>query len=514
MKKVNSFYGIIYKYTNKINGKVYIGQTTNEKSRISNHKKARVDKDCKRFHYAVKKYGYDSFTYEVLFNISCSNRQDLINTLNIKESVAIKFFKSSDPNFGYNLTLGGSGRSGYHLSEETKQHLSKLNKGKKLPPRRKDWCENLSRSQKGKKRPPQSKESIEKRIAKIRGLKRTPDQIARMRAGRKTPYTTNPFWLHTSEIRKKVSIARKGMKFSDEHRKNLSKSHIGHIPTTTKEVNMYSLDGKYIKSFSSLANAASEIGSSYSLISACCNYKINSGGGYMWRECSDIFPKGIDILPYTPPADTHSRPVEKLEFSGNILETFESAQAASYSIGRSRTYFNTLLSKFDIVEEGGYFWRYKGTTSLPKEALNVHNPCRKVSKYSLDGKYIETFASLQEASKSAGYKTTTNIFASCKSNLESPSSKAAAGYLWFYTDSVDITEDVPEYISKPRKDSVAVIKMDMSENVLETFASCKIASEAMGVTDSLIPRMCNRSYPNLAKWRGFLWKLSKYKNRK
>ena len=51
IKKVNLFYGIIYKYTNKINGKIYIGQTINEVRRKGEHKAAKEDS---YFHKAIK----------------------------------------------------------------------------------------------------------------------------------------------------------------------------------------------------------------------------------------------------------------------------------------------------------------------------------------------------------------------------------------------------------------------------------------------------------------------------
>ena len=47
-------YGIIYKYTNKINKKVYIGQTINESRRKREHREAKGDYP---FHRAIRKYG-------------------------------------------------------------------------------------------------------------------------------------------------------------------------------------------------------------------------------------------------------------------------------------------------------------------------------------------------------------------------------------------------------------------------------------------------------------------------
>lgn len=57
-------YGIIYKYTNKINGKSYIGQTIHQTTRYSRHKQA---SDNSYFHNAIRKYGFENFEYKSLY---------------------------------------------------------------------------------------------------------------------------------------------------------------------------------------------------------------------------------------------------------------------------------------------------------------------------------------------------------------------------------------------------------------------------------------------------------------
>ena len=89
----------IYKYTNKINGKVYIGQTVDLDSRLKSHLKSakRGNKDA--FHCAIRKYGIESFTYEVIDGALSSSE------LNYKEQHYIHLYNSLAPN-GYNLRLG------------------------------------------------------------------------------------------------------------------------------------------------------------------------------------------------------------------------------------------------------------------------------------------------------------------------------------------------------------------------------------------------------------------------
>lgn len=103
--------GIIYKYTNLINNKVYIGQTDRPAQRKAEHiysSKNRYKNSA--FHSAIKKYGIENFSYEVIENIVSDSNEYLINKLNEREKFWIKEYKSQDREFGYNITEGGDKR--------------------------------------------------------------------------------------------------------------------------------------------------------------------------------------------------------------------------------------------------------------------------------------------------------------------------------------------------------------------------------------------------------------------
>jgi group I intron endonuclease len=83
----------IYKITNTVNNKSYIGYTTNPQSRWQSHKHNR---GSKLVHQAIKKYGVDKFTFKVIAEDTVDNEQQYIEKHN-----------TMAPN-GYNLTEGGS----------------------------------------------------------------------------------------------------------------------------------------------------------------------------------------------------------------------------------------------------------------------------------------------------------------------------------------------------------------------------------------------------------------------
>ena len=121
--------GIIYKYTNQINNKVYIGQTINEYKRIYAHKHT-LNSWRSYFHNAIKKYGYDKFVYEILEEIDDADVKELKIKLDTLEQKYISVYKSNDPNFGYNLTLGGGGTLGLKQSKESNLKRSRTHKAK------------------------------------------------------------------------------------------------------------------------------------------------------------------------------------------------------------------------------------------------------------------------------------------------------------------------------------------------------------------------------------------------
>lgn len=90
----------IYKYTNINDGKCYIGRTKTslEDRAQSNGNNYRT---CPRFYEAIKEFGWSAFVPEIL-----DTAQDL-QTANRLEVYYIDKYKSNDPDFGYNIAVGG-----------------------------------------------------------------------------------------------------------------------------------------------------------------------------------------------------------------------------------------------------------------------------------------------------------------------------------------------------------------------------------------------------------------------
>lgn len=116
---------LIYKVTNKINGKEYVGQTTQSlKERKRKHISKALNKgDIFYFHHALRKYGPENFSWEIIHD-----NIDNIDELNEFEIYYICYYNSFEK--GYNLTLGGKSNAGFRHSEEAKKRISETLKGK------------------------------------------------------------------------------------------------------------------------------------------------------------------------------------------------------------------------------------------------------------------------------------------------------------------------------------------------------------------------------------------------
>jgi group I intron endonuclease len=177
---------IIYKVTNILNGKCYIGQTIQTLSiRWSEHNS---NKDKKfAVHHAIAKYGKDNFCIEEIG--SYTNLEDLNNA----EEYFIDWHNTIAPN-GYNLKPGGENHA---CHPETKRKLSEDRKGNKNPNYGKkaslETRQKMSAVRKGKKcRPPSEETRLKMRQAKLGKIGN--------RLGTKT----------SDETRIKISLANKG----------------------------------------------------------------------------------------------------------------------------------------------------------------------------------------------------------------------------------------------------------------------------------------------------------------
>ena len=198
----------IYCIQNTINQKKYIGLSTNIERRLKDHlislRNKNTEKENEHFIRSFHKYGEDAFQARII--IVCDQ-----NILAPMEQYLIKIFKTYNPKFGYNKTLGGERNQ---PTIETRKKMSESHKGKKPSEGTK---KKLSESLKGRKHSDETK----KKISEYRKGKKLSDEtkkkMSEYRKGKKL----------SDETKKKISESLKGRKHSDEAKKKISKSKKG-----------------------------------------------------------------------------------------------------------------------------------------------------------------------------------------------------------------------------------------------------------------------------------------------
>ena len=119
----------IYYIKNIINNKLYIGKSTNiEKEWVSSHRcRLRNNNHSNSYLQASwNKHGEENFEHKII--LVCSKEE-----LNSNEIKMIEEYKSSRKEYGYNLTNGGDGLSGWKMPEELKAKFSAMFSGKGNP---------------------------------------------------------------------------------------------------------------------------------------------------------------------------------------------------------------------------------------------------------------------------------------------------------------------------------------------------------------------------------------------
>ena len=239
----------VYKHTNKVNGKVYIGITSQRPTKRW---------DCGRgyqknehFWRAIEKYGWGNFDHEII----CEGLPP--EEAFRREQELILEYESQDYHKGYNVSSGGEGGAtglcgerhpmyGKHHSPETRAKLSASKTGVPYSPERyAAFLENLDR------------EALRERayqtiVGYNKGKPRDPETI------------------------RKIAESNRGQKRSLETRERVSAAK--KIP-----ILQFTVDGEFVQEWDSGKSAAEALAIHPGHISKVCKNQRKTAGGFVWK---------------------------------------------------------------------------------------------------------------------------------------------------------------------------------------------------------------------------------------
>ncbi len=193
----------IYSIRNLINGKIYIGSAIDIERRWKYHKnRLRHNKhDNVYLQRSWHKYGENNFKFVIVRLVKFKTM------LVMCEQIYLDLYESYKRENGYNILKFASSLLGHKLSEEAKDHLSKIMSGKNNP-------------MFGKKHTDEAKRKISA-YNKIRKFSaETRNKISKNHKDKK----------HSEEHKRKISLSEKGRKQSIEEREKNRQAHLGKIP--------------------------------------------------------------------------------------------------------------------------------------------------------------------------------------------------------------------------------------------------------------------------------------------
>ena len=215
MESVNKYY--IYRITNNINHKTYIGQHKYCKSLFIEDGYMGSGVLLKK---AQKKYGIENFSKEIVTIAMSKSEADVLEKYYIAKE------RKENTYSCYNIADGGQGggQKGYHHTEEARKRISETHKGRYVSEETK---KKISDYFKGK---PRSEETIKKISESLKGRKTwnkgkhlSEEQKRKLSEAHKG----KKLGPRSEETKRKISEANKGKKRTEEQKRKMSEAHKG-----------------------------------------------------------------------------------------------------------------------------------------------------------------------------------------------------------------------------------------------------------------------------------------------
>ena len=346
----------IYKITNKVNGKCYIGQSLDIEKRFKSHKRC---KENRPLYNAFKKYGIDNFTFEVIEE--CEKEK-----LNEREIYYIALYKSANYRFGYNSSLGGE-KTSLIVSSKTRKKISKSKKGELNPM----YGKTMSAEAKIK----QSK-SFKQTISNMpkKQFKKWHKKIGAKHKGkivsqeqREKISKTLKEYFKNEENRKKISEHKKGKPLSLLTRMKMSMTKQVSMQKYAKKVLQYDLNDNLIAEYDSLQDINKKTGFLQSNICLCCNGKRNTAYGFKWKYDEEFNrqnrkSRNVVIKPKLPlkgkPLEVPKRwkKVYQYDECYNLIKIFASFKQVAEEFGEYKNV--SAVCRGQRQHAYGYRWSY------------------------------------------------------------------------------------------------------------------------------------------------------------
>lgn len=363
----------IYMHKNKINGKVYIGQTYQDLEKRFGCNGAGY-KQCTAFYHAIQKYGWYNFDH-ILLEEGINTKEDA----NERERHYIKLYDSTDNSKGYNIQLGGYEHG--NLCKPVYQY---------------DMDGTYIRCH-------DSVSDAERAVGTS----------------------------HISMCCNNDRNSAGGYRWSYDKVDNLGEYIVpARVYRYSKMVYQYSVDGNFIKEWKNINEALNYFGSNnYNGIALCCDGFISSSMGFQWR-----YEKYEKITPLK--SRVTGKPIIQLSLNGDFINRYSNVSEAARMFDDYDNALNIIAAnaRHKCRSAYGYIWiREEEYDDFDiNNYMKYKSMCRSVIQYDKDMNVIQRFISVRDAARSIGKPKGSGRISECANGI----GHTAYGYIWRFDDEI------------------------------------------------------------------------------
>lgn len=350
-KETGMYEGYLYKITNNLNGKTYIGQTIVTIQKRWNQHKANANKENPdmAISRAIKKYGHENFSIEELLMSECCTLDELQESLNYLEVIFIDHFNSLVDKNGYNIDKGGSSASA------SMQIVKVFNMGGELL----EICDSATDAS--------------------RKYNLSDSAIRLICKGLQPNYNNTFVFRYEDDTFDKFNV----------------------LSNKNRPVYQFEKTGEFVKKHNMIIDAEKEIGQCLRK-EAIDNPHLLSGG--YWWSYNDVFNyKGSAV----------KKMVDIYDDNEQFITTYESISETSRITGVSTGAISSSCAGKSKVHKGYIFCYHGEDISKNTFKANPTYNRRAVNQYSKKDEYITTFDSIVEATKTFTNSGSTAITSCC-----------------------------------------------------------------------------------------------------
>ena len=442
----------IYKITNLINKKIYIGlSVSSTDERWKSHLWNARENSNSAIDRAIHRYGKKNFKYEIIERVPFSKG---IRHLENREIFYISKFKSNKGNVGYNRSLGGNVNVAKRISEIHKAKASKSQPS----------------------------------LIKIAAYKKNGDLFRKFNSLKEasTFFNCTSAAIHKS-LNRQDRLCQNFMwrtSKSDKFHKKINKfTHT--ILRKRKEVYQWSKEGEFIKKYNSISEASKETKITPGDISRVLKgITMFSKGSHWTYKKKFIEPRKKKIIGGN--TEKNYIYVNVYTDKGKYIET---CKGVAFT-GRKYKCDPSEISKCILEKKRAHrfqngktyqFKKYDGSKRNIKPLIKPLHGKKEILMYSLDGKFLKQFNSTIEASRKMHIPRKTINHSLTGSTI------TGKNYLWKYKLG-KIQRKIPAYKIK----DVKVLKYDFDGNFIKEFQTIKAAADSVKTNPANIQRCIDK----------------------